>query len=597
MMGAMACAQVLGLDEIRERSALPSSSDGGDAGDDARTDADATLVECATHADCLDKKAAERSTDGAVCVAGKCVDLRLYSGTTPVCYQNAFPSNEVLRSSDAVLVAAFVPLSNATFDSEPVMMAYRLALEEFLPENTGASQGGPRLAMIACSSDEKNGVVDQGVDHVVDDLKVPVILAGFDPAKLSIVAQKKTIDAGTFIVNPSVASESLKFLPTNGLVLSLLGAPAEVALAYQPVVSEVESLIHKARGSDGGVKVALIDTDKTLVEKEMANVILNGPAKADDPSAREPSLAVKVNGVGPFENMPDLGTQDLCAPAGNFCWLPIGDNENKDPLPDYAEIQEKLVAFRPDVVIALTREEIVPIVACYERELLGLDSSFAACTAADAWPKPGPDGGAPPLPYWILGPRNGSELLGRLPTGKSQTDHELFDEVRRRFAGVQFAGPTKTAERDAWLRRMQTRWGSDKLEAYKSQENSYDAVYWVGYGIVGKQPYPESGDPFGLRAGVRRMFGGPATVTPPATGTKFNSVLSGKVTFEGALGPADIDETLMTWRSVGGVYCYKDKATDNRIGQPIEPSIVYDTKRYLDGGLQTQPDAGCSVWK
>jgi hypothetical protein len=602
-----ACAQVLDLDDLHDRvtATTPDASD-ADAGD---AGAEGGRLECTTNAECLTTKASEGSTDGWACESGKCVALRLYDGGTPVCYQNAFPSNAALADPNSVLIAAFVPMANASFDSEPVMKAYRLALEELLPEKAG--QGWPKLAMVACSSDEKNSIVDQGVDHVINDLHVPIILAGFDPARLSTIAADKTVDAGIYIVNPSVPSESLKYANVQNLVLNLLGAPGDVALAYRPLLQAIELKVRAARDAahqSDPVKVALIDTKNTLVEAEMARVILNGPVNPEKPSTRDPSKAILFNDAGPFANTPNNGQGDLCAPDAGFCWLPIGDLENNNPKPDYNQIKASLLAFRPDVIIALTRDELGPIVACYERTLVGIDQSGTACPPPPgdagvidgiwgAQPTPAGDAGVR-LPYWLLGPRNAEELLPFLPNGnssKNQLAHSAFADEQQRFFGVQFAGATNTQQRTAWLQRMQERWTAQDLPRYQSHENSYDAVYWAAYGLVAMGPdHPEKDEPLGraLSFGVRRMFGGGPSVIPPPSGVHLSLLKNGNVTFEGALGPADIDGRFNTWNSVGGVYCYKDDGVGTT-SAPVVPTISYDARRYADGGLIKRNDREC----
>lgn len=600
MLGLAACAQVLGLDDLHDRAALSTSPDASEASAPAvDSGADVLAAECHTNAECLEKKVSEGSTDGAVCVSGQCVDLRLYAGATPVCYQNAFPSNDALKDPETVLLAAFVALTDITFESEPAMLAYRLALEELQPDKAGA--GWPKLAMVVCSSDEKDGIVDKGIEHVIDDLHVPIIIAGFDPAKLSTVAVDKTVDAGIFIVNPSVASESLKYLNTNNLVLNLLGAPADVALAYRPLLQSIEARVRQTRdagaddaGKDAPVKVALIDTKDTLIEAEMATVILDGPIKPDDPSHRDPSKAAVVNDAGLLANR---GQDDFCAADAGFCWLPIGDLENKNPPPDYDDIKKKLLAFRPDVVIALTRDEILPIVVCYERALLGFDEKCSSKIQDNDWPLElnGSGDSYAQLPYWLLGPRNATEILPFLPKGSDDTSHDAFKRVQRRFFGVQFAGAMEETVRMAWLERMEVRWGKETKAQYQSQENRYDAIYWAAYGLVAARPRPDKGESYGtaLSAGVRRMFGGGPPVTPPPAPNKLVQLSGGNVEFEGALGPADIDERFNTWKSVGGVYCYRDDIA--QLGKPVVPTISYDSRRYVDGGLTPYNDRQCFV--
>jgi hypothetical protein len=591
-VGLVACAQLLGVDDLRDRAAASPDAGGQDSGAEG-----AAPLECTTNAECMAKKEGEGAAGGWVCARGTCAPLRLYDEKNQVvCFQNAFPSNDLLKDDDVILVAAFVGLSTTTFDSQPVMKAYRLALEELRPENAGT--GWPKVAMMVCASDEKDGRVDKGVNHVVDDLHVPIILAGFDAPRLSTIVAEKTVDAGIFVMNPSAPSEELKFKPVGNLVLNLLGAPSDVALAYRPLLQAIEPRVRAARDvahRDDPVKVALIVTGNTSTEADMSTTIQQGSRDAF--GNRDASTGIVFNDAGALANMPNPAI--TCAPNASFCSLEIDALEN-GKTPNYAKIKSDLLAFRPDVVIALTRGEIGPIVACHERTLVGLDQPGDPCSPSTgffgAMPNPTADAGVT-LPYWLLGPGNAQDVLDFLaPPQANGTAHADFREVQKRFFGIQYAGAADTLQRSLWLQRMQAMWQAADLPNYQSTENYYDAVYWLAYGLVAARPdHPTKDETTGqaLSFGVRRMFGpaGP-TVIPGPDGLKTAAVpLSvGNVRFEGALGPADIDERFNTWNSVGGVYCYEDLYTLS--SDPIALSVKFDSRRYnrADGGLDKVAD-------
>ena len=164
----------------------------------------------------------------------------------------------------------------------------------------------------------------------------------------------------------------------------------------------------------------------------------------------------------------------------------------------------------------------------------GLEDSIRDAGASDA--------GAAPLPIWVLGPRNDVEMLSYVIS----PENGGFEAKRRRFVGIQYAGssdPEKT-ERNAWLQRMKREYQpTPAIEAeYSGTENFYDAVYWLAYGLVAAGPgAPATGTSF--KEGVRKMLEGPKIIAGPDNmGRACQLIGSGaSTTFEGALGPPDID--------------------------------------------------------
>jgi hypothetical protein len=535
LLGDLACNQVLGLEDLHARA--------GDAG--------ATPVEgegepaCTSNADCIDAN----SGNAAFCVSGTCVNLdRVH------CLSQVSPTSIDIRSDDVALIAAFIPLHNSSPLAAPNALAFNLALEELAKADGIPGEKRRQVAMIWCGSEDD--LVEEAKRHVAEDLRVPAVIAGFDELGLEAWLEDYAVKSQIFTLNPGVASDALKIKNTERLLWNLLGTPEDVALAYRPLLIRTENYLRNGRpdAPDAPVKVALLSTD-TATEQSVAEVLQNGPIDHTT-GQKDLGKALEFNGLSTAANENN----------GDFVFIQVDALENGGT-PNYSSIQEQLADFRPDVVIALTRDEIVKIVEDYEGPNSGIDPTLR--------------------PTWLLSYRN-ARAQGLL--AYFLTD---FEQKRERFLGVQYGGASKPEQREAWLARMKAKYPNVPQSSYSAVENFYDAVYWLAYGLAAAGPgAPTTGE--SIREGVRTLLAGPSIYAGPVdriTGAFHLISLEPETTYEGALGPPDISEKFGTWNSVGGVYCY----VQNDDGS-IAPR--YDVLRYngstgeLDGVLDCFPTTG-----
>lgn len=561
LLGDLGCvAQILGLDDLHagaQNAAATSAETSPEGG---------TGTACTSNAQCI----ASATGNLAFCVTpngashGNCVNL-----DRNLCYPYVYPPPPSTDMSGAVaLIAAFIPLyGGAAPLTQPPALAYELALDELnlaggIPPS---APGDPlrQVAMIFCASDDvavmgadggTSTYVDEAMRHVAEDLQVPAVIAGFDDNTLArwidTYGAKGTAwatDGGApqiFTLNPGVSTNALKYADTGQLLWNLLGTPEDVALAYRPLLLRTETYVRNRRPSaaqNDPVKVALLVTD-TDVETLVADTLLNG-AYDFTTLSYDPTKALEFNDASTEAN----------ADAGDFLLVSNISNET----PDYSGIENSLMAFRPDVIIALTLDEVAQIVTDYEGTIT--------------------DQGA--LPIWLLSYRNADvpgllDYLGEIgDAGVGQT----FGDKQERFFGVQYAGTLNTQQYDAWLERMTAAYSNSGIaeSQYSAVENFYDAVYWLAYGLAAAGPgAPTSGGSIG--DGVRALLTGPE-ITPGTVDEvqgAFNAIYyDTNTTYVGALGPPDISEKFGTWNSVGGVYCYN---------QNFDGSVApqYDVFRY-----------------
>ena len=434
---------------------------------------------------------------------GLCVDRRCVKVDRELCETNVFPSRETLTRDDLLLVAAFVPRQQGL--AAPVPLAYKMAVSEISKAGPVGSNPTRTLAMIFCDSDPAN--VAASVKHVMQDLHVPAVIANFEGGDLksAVEVAKQT---GTFILNPSTVPT--KYGNSDELLWNLLGTAEDVALAYPPLVRRLEAM-------NGAIKVALVSSDGAL-EQAMADVVDQGPLKPPG-SDRDPGQGLLLG---------DAAVRDS-SNAARYLKVPLRRIPGSTDF-DVASAVDALATFRPDVVLLLTsdeHDEAARLVAGYEN-----------------------DGGGP-KPIWLLGPRNAETLVPYV-----QTDAGL----EKRFAGIQYAGPSDPAQQTLWRERIRASELASHYEELKSLENQYDAVYWITYGMVAAGP-GKATTGASLAAGVRRMIKeGKPPVSPGGIDVIDNAYRQlgvGEARFVGALGPPDIEEAFGTWRSVGAQYCYR----------------------------------------
>ncbi len=529
LFGHLGCVQVLGLDDWRARAGDAGVTPGAGGGGPA----------CTSNAQCMDPKLGNL----AFCVTGNCVEL-----DQQVCLPQVFPKSIDVRNADVALIAAFIPLKGSSPLAAPNALAYNLALEELA--NAGGISGEQRrqVGMILCGSEEDFVGAKR---HVAEDLRVPAVIAGFDELGLQAWLEDYAVKRQIFTLNPGVSTDALKIKNTERLLWSLLGTPEDVALAYRPLLVHTEAYARKRRAI-GSLKVALLSTD-TATEQSVAEVLQHGPI---DHTTGEKDLGKALS----FNGLSTAGNGD------DFLFIQV-DALEKGETPNYPQIQKQLTDFRPDVVIALTREEIVKIARDYEGAISVIDPAA--------------------LPIWLLSYRNArsQDLLAFLGTN--------FKQKRERFLGVQYAGASRPEQREAWLARMKAKYPDVPESSYSAVENFYDAVYWLAYGLAAAGPgAPPTGE--SIREGVRTLLTGPSIYAGPVDRiieAFLRISLEPETTYVGALGPPDISEKFGTWNSVGGVYCY----VQNDDGS-IAPR--YDVLRYngstheLDGVLDCFPTDG-----
>ncbi len=496
-------------------------------------DADTVAAgECTTNAECMERAFGEP----VVCdkALRQCVPLKR-GAVCPFVY----PTEEV-KNDSVVLFGAFMPLRGQAPLSGAVALDYQLALNEL--QKAGGLPGGtgePRRPMAAIFCDSSPAASEEGVQHLVQTLRVGALSGLFTETDTTRFVQDYTVPAGVFLLNPQTMPETLRNIDVNDLVLHLLGTPREVARAYRPLFARAERLVRsklrmRAAQPDAGaspernLRVALI-TSESPSELAMDSVV------------QDPQLGIVVNGVSASTSATAGDLRRFSIPSLDFEATGFGST------------LDQVAVHRPDIVILLTDNSglLIPPL----EDLLTANAPGA------------------PLPFYLLSSRNGIGFLDYL--GSDRNESTLTK--RQRFVGVQYAASAEPAPRDAWLSRMRDAYPQISRSSYAATENFYDATYWLAFGLYAAgSGAPPTGASF--QRGVRKLLGGPRIFAgdPRTLSESFLALANSDagVTFVGAQGPPSIDPSTAAWRSVGGVYCYHQPG----ISEPLAPT--YDVLRY-----------------
>lgn len=574
MLALVACAPLVGLDELHDRpaerhdgSTMEASTDAGtDAATEAAPDA---APQCTTHAECN-----VGVTNLALCVENKCTPVK-----REYCLNSMLPLTGKLpvQRANPLIIAAFTPIGGDKPLNRSTVLAYNLALEEINGDGPSGGSGlvvdGVRrdVVMLLCASEP--ATAPDALNHVVNDLKIPAIIANFEESAFPKLVTDVTLPAGVFVLNPNQTPESVKYLDTKQTVFSLLGPAEDLALTYRPLLDEMSAVAHARRGIPNGdpLRVSLVATEN-VTDTNMSVVIRQG-AYVPSSGGRDVSQAIQIN----------KQTPDVALDAGTFTVDTFKPIEVVDP-PNVTAAVNALVNFNPDIIIALTGKEIETLVPVLETTLINNSLDGGGFDAGDS----GARYDRKLLPIWILGTRNADRpgLIDYLDQGDPPTEGRGTRAAR--FSGIQYASASDLTQKTAWLSRMDARYkvaGGTPPPDYTANENSYDAIYWLAYGFYrGKSIDHSLNDSAAFKAGVLGLIDGDGGVSPGPNepiAHALEVLRTSDATYLGALGRPDIDKAHGMWRANGTVFCYPDPGD----GFGTHVTIQYDHRRYLDGGV------------
>jgi len=480
---------------------------GGSAG------AGGASTSCTTNLDCnLD------ASTPALCLLPeqRCVPLE-----SPTCRVLGNPSDP-----RTLFFGGFAPFGG-TLEGQTIRDTYDLALDEFMQlQGLPTTTGRRPLVMVLCDNEAGPSAIDEAVQHLTQDLRVPAILAALESADLQRNFERP-YGAHTFYLSPQKVSAEFAMSDPEGLVWSLLGRSSDLAAIYAAVLRQFEVFWRKANPDLSVMRVAVV-------------------TQLADSDANELWLAVRpalrFNGDRSFD---DNRT------AANAI---VVDDFN-------SELITNVTNFEPHLVISFVKENFT-----------------RSGGVAQEVEKNQQD-----RPYYLLSPWNGADLAGLRAIFAADERVGLVDP-QQRFFGID--GPSALDPGSLQVRNdYQSTLLSKHSRDLKNFENFYDAFYYLVYAMhAGGSPVTSLGTARGMKRlyeGTDVCYTGPSTIS-----ANLNKLLGrDSIYLMGAIGAPTFDATGGRV-DTGSVYCIDnlltlrasvlgyDKATDKLFGRtPVLPCL------------------------
>jgi hypothetical protein len=499
----LACAVVAVASGCNDFLGIPSAQERKEPGA-------AGASQCTTHADCL--SGADAATNPALCKAGQCVPL-LTDDCPLLLPQSDSYWLDSLRAGgpEPLILGTFAYMPPAPPHFGTASHIYDLALTEVshalggIPVAAGAKR--PVLAVGCTNSFGTTADLDRAVDHLVDDVGVPAIVATLELDDLEH-AFERTLDHEVFYWNVRDGDPNLVARPHHGLMWHMLSGWDSVATVYQPLLDRaIRHLVSQGSlGSDEPVRVALVDASDYLETSSLAGALWK---------------RLRVNGKTPMDNgqdyfrVYDIGSSVIAGEHPDF------------PAPDYTGTINEIRNFAPHVIIAAGTDEF-------------LDDFLPSLEA----------GTADPAPFYLLSPWD-------IYSGGLALVHYAKPDLYQRVAGVNFSAAADSTAYDAYQARFDAAY-PDSATLARGTENLYDPWYYLFYAAAAARGnWPISGPDFAvatgqLLSGQRTYTVGPDDLPKAMADLKTTGA---SITLNGTMGPPNFDATTGTRQDPGTVWC------------------------------------------
>lgn len=509
------------------------------------------VPECVLNDDCIDEL-----DNPSICRDGECIDL--HSTECPVVL-GAGTDNENLRSPrEPLIFGAYSGIGEFVAKNHVITANFEFAIDEVNEKTAGGfTIAGKHRPFVAVVCDVAEGI-PESMQHLVKTLQVPGIISTMDSQTLLDVFENPDYGASknnVFLLSALGADSTLTNpdVDPNQLMWHMLGEPADMGLAYKPLVAQAEALIREQQGipPEDPIKVAMVVADITPLQ-DIASVIQS---------------TVVFNGLSVTDN------------GDNFQRIGITSYLEEDPPPDLGDAFVALRAMKPHIILAITTTEFM-----YDQMLPALESSWDNTETI-------------PPPFYLLSPyisRNAVvDVLKRFEDKPVEPGNPTFSPLRQRLLGVTAAGSDNTTLYDEYLLSFKDEYGylEDEGWVLEGKENFYDAAYFMMDAIHGGGTITDiSGRD--LSRGMRRLLGGEVAYDVGrrdayAVIDELWDEEETDITLNGTLGPPDFSGSGAR-ASVPSVHCYDFDSEDVMTYYP-------DVLKYnMETGLLEGPDP-CSI--
>lgn len=490
-----------------------------------------TAAECSTNAECID----ENFGQPFVCQAGQCVSLLTKQCPLVVGAQN-------LRAAEPIVFGAYALAPDAVSRSI-LTRNLDLTVSEFTSKVTGL-RGGPggsrrTLAFVVCNSsfpDNPPGTLDAftpSLEHLVDTLKVPGIVSGLQAKDLQAVFSQKLDAAGTFVISPYEQDSELAALSDSGRLWHLLGATADIAPPFGPLLKRTEAYLRrdetflKLPAPGAKLRVAVVAAN-IASQTDVRDAVLDLPELAD--------FEVK-----PFQ----VDSAELTAS------------------PDVSILVGNLFDYAPHIIVALAGSEFIEGVF----PLLENGTTWATKTSQQQ------------RPMYVLGSTMAPETWSLYAAKRSETQGG-WKSLFNRIVGVTYASAPDTKLLGDYEDRLIAASGDlADPSVVLGSESAYDAAYLLIYAAAaaGEVPSLRGKD---VARGMQRLVSGAAYNVGPATISSILTAIDNgeDIGLRLTLGEPDWNVARGTRNGLGSVYCMNDAGSALEMTFPLGPNR--DVLRY-----------------
>jgi len=497
--------------------------------------------ECDSNGQCIDQHFGQPF----VCQQGTCVAL-----TTPACPLVVGAEN--LRALEPIVFGAYTLAPDAVSKSV-VTRNIELVISEFTGKVTGL-RGGPNgsrrtLAFVICNSyfpDVAPGTIDAfqpSVEHLVDTLHVPGIIAALGAKDLQAVFGQKLDASNTFVISPYEQDSELSALSDDGRLWHMLGATTDLAPAFAPLLKRTEEYLRrdesflKLPGAGAPLRLALV-TANVARELDVRDALVALPELLD--------FQVKT-----FQVESALLTSS----------------------PDVSTVTDSLLDYGPHLIVALAGSEFI------EGVFPGLETGSVWSTRT----------GGQQRPMYVMGSTMAPQTWS-LYSGK-QGDPGGWKSLLDRIVGVAYASAEDQRLLGSYeLRLIEASADLPDPSLVLGAESVYDATYLMIYAAAAAGDVPTlTGKE--LATGVRRLVeGSPYDVGPSSISRVLTALDNAEdLGLTLTLGAADWNVQRGTRTGRGSVYCLNNGAFDFETDFPSGPNR--DALRFdpVTGTLEEKP--------
>jgi hypothetical protein len=504
----------------------PDSGAAGKAGAPSPT-------ECTTNVECIDSNFGQPF----ICSAGKCVGLVTDECPLVIGTQN-------LRVPQPIIFGAYANAPDSVSRSS-VVRNLELVVAEFTRKVTGL-RGGPggtsrALSFVVCNSSFPGATpgtieaFEPSLDHLVDELAVPGIVAALQPRDLQAVFSQRLNAAGTFVISPYDQDSELASLSDKGRLWHMLGATADLAPVFGPLLKRTDTFLR--------LDDSFLNLSEPGAKLRVAIVTANVAQATDVRDAM-----VKLPELADFEVQPFQIESALL-----------------NPEPDVSGVSVQLFAYRPHIIVALAGSEFI-------------ESVFPALETGNVWFD---KTAMQQRPMYVLGSTMAPQTWSLYSAKQSDPGSNGFKTLLDRIVGVSYASAEDPKLLDLYEQRLFEE-NDDLIDpsVLLGSESVYDAGYLLVYATAaaGEVPTLTGKD---IATGMRRLIGGSGYDIGPADISRVLTALDNgdDVGLNLTLGVPNWNEARGTRNGVGSVYCLNNGAFSLEASFPVGPhpdALRYD---------------------